>query len=131
MNKVYNARTNLPIYLGNFPSNTQPAPGLKPMRSDLFYKPLPVDVTRNNLDKITNSEQDTQFVTSNLGEKKEKSDLQQSDKELIPDFDTERKGGNKRKLENLFKVNYYKNLELLIVGRLKKFRRRNLTSSPN
>ena len=99
MNKVYNCKNNLPVYIGNYPGGKVIAPGLKPRKSQFYY-----EVTNDrNLDKILSSEAVPQILDSNLkAQKKESEKLSQNN--LQPTVDLEQSGESKRKFEALFKV---------------------------
>ena len=102
MNRVFSAKTNLPVYVGNYPSSSIQPPGLKPRKDDFYYQNISICLDKNNLDKISDSEQSDQIVTNNPSESVNCKD---NSNQLVPTFDTSTcVGGTKRKLENLFRV---------------------------
>ena len=105
MNKIYNCKNNLPVYIGNYPGGRIVAPGLKPRRTQFYYEIVKENVNNPNFDKILKSESNNPVIETNL-EKERKKITEQSTQsnESQPINDLAMSGGSKRKFHTLFKV---------------------------
>lgn len=135
--QIYSAKTNRPIYYGSIPGQTYNFPGLAPRKSSLYYEKENMgNLFCQNLNKISNSESANHVLATNLEPqiKETENFVKEESKEAVADQSDQvvGEGKKKRKLQNLFKVVFYIFLIILIiVFRLKNYRRKSLTSSRN
>ena len=103
MNKIYNCRNNMPVYIGHYPGGKTTTPGLKPRKNQYYYEYIQESPNSQNVDKIVSSELMPQLIDPEL-KQKEQATKKLSESEGQPIIDLEQTGGVKRKMDALFKV---------------------------